>query len=147
MLLLLLSEQLHKISHKHLTKNLLCHYSFCINYYLYLNPFRSLVLFSSVTRIVNARYLVKFKHLTRILGICMIMASGFFILSLALSYNEYRVSFYLSLFSAVIVGVSCALGESTILGFLKDFPSNFVGYFSSGTGFAGIFGIGFLLLM
>lgn len=44
-------------------------------------------------------------------------------------------------------GVGSALGESTTLGFCKGFPSNIVGFFSSGTGFAGIFGSGIILLL
>ena len=48
--------------------------------------------------------------------------------------------FYLSLFASVLVGVGSALGESTLLGFLKTFPGETVGYYSSGTGFAGISG-------
>ena len=33
-----------------------------------------------------------------------------------------------------------------MLGFLKEFPGDLIGYFSSGTGFAGIFGAGSLLI-
>lgn len=44
-------------------------------------------------------------------------------------------------------GCTCALGESTILGFLKGFPSKLVGGFGSGTGFAGVFGSGIFLVL
>ena len=44
-------------------------------------------------------------------------------------------------------GCTCALGESTILGFLKGFPSRLVGAFGSGTGFAGVFGSGIFLVL
>ena len=53
--------------------------------------------------------------------------------------------FYLSLFASVLVGIGSSLGESTLLGFLKTFPSEAVGYYSSGTGFAGISGALILL--
>lgn len=48
--------------------------------------------------------------------------------------------FYLSLLASIIVGVAIALGESTNLGFLKTFPGDNIGYYGSGTGFAGITG-------
>lgn len=57
------------------------------------------------------------------------------------SYNSKEESmFYLALFASVLTGISCGMGEATFLGFLKGFPSHTVGYVSSGTGFAGIFG-------
>ena len=40
-----------------------------------------------------------------------------------------------------------AIGESTLLGFLKNFPGETVGFFGSGTGFAGISGSGSLILL
>ena len=45
------------------------------------------------------------------------------------------------------MGVCQALGEAVMLGFLKAFPSNFVGMFSSGTGLAGFFGAIYVLIM
>ena len=39
------------------------------------------------------------------------------------------------------------MGEATSLGFCKGFPSTTVGFFGSGTGFAGIFGSGILLIL
>lgn len=59
--------------------------------------------------------------------------------------KEYR--FYLSLVASIIIGVTCSLGESNILGLLKGFPSNMVGFFGSGTGFAGILGTSTLLIL
>jgi hypothetical protein len=55
--------------------------------------------------------------------------------------------FYLSLFAAVLVGVGCSLGESTLLGFMKTFPGNTVGYYASGTGCAGISGNLILIIL
>jgi len=48
--------------------------------------------------------------------------------------------FYLSLLASIIVGIGSALGESTNIGFLKTFPGDTIGYYGSGTGFAGITG-------
>ena len=49
-----------------------------------------------------------------------------------------KVFFWLSLLGAIFIGMISALGESTFLGFLKVYPPVCTGYFSSGTGFAGI---------
>mmetsp|Transcript_24652 Transcript_24652/g.30736 ORF Transcript_24652/g.30736 Transcript_24652/m.30736 type:complete len:88 (+) Transcript_24652:412-675(+) len=69
-------------------------------------------------------------------------------LAICSSKREASASlFSLSLLASVFVGVACALGESTALGFLKNFPSKAMGYFSSGTGFAGISGALTLILL
>ena len=39
----------------------------------------------------------------------------------------------------MFIGIASGLGESTILGFCKGFPSRFVGIFCSGIGCSGIF--------
>jgi len=74
------------------------------------------------------------------------MAVGYVLIGVACLNEEYIASFYVSLFASVILGVVSALGESTILGFCKGFPSSIVGYFGSGTGFAGVVGSGVVLL-
>lgn len=48
--------------------------------------------------------------------------------------------FWISLLASIVVGIGIALGESTNLGFMKTFPGNCIGYYGSGTGFAGITG-------
>lgn len=55
--------------------------------------------------------------------------------------------FYLSLLASIMIGVQSALGESTMIGFLKSFPGDTVGFYGSGTGFAGIFGSGILIIL
>ena len=112
-----------------------------------INLYRSLILFSSLTRFVNARFLIKMKHLTRMLINSTDMAIGFIVISFACTYNKVVASFYVSLVASVILGTVSAFGESTVLGFCKGFPSTFVGFFGSGTGFAGVFGSGFILIL
>lgn len=53
----------------------------------------------------------------------------------------------MSLIASILFGTTSALGESTSIGFLKDFPSSTVGFFGSGTGFAGVFGSGSILIL
>ena len=55
--------------------------------------------------------------------------------------------FYLSMFASVMIGIQSSLGESTTLGFLKGFPGETIGFYGSGTGFAGIFGSGTLIVL
>jgi MFS family permease len=90
--------------------------------------------------------MINVKHLTRMLTNTILMIIGFLLIGLACTYDTHISSFYLSLFASVILGVVSALGESTTLGFCKGFPSTVVGYFGSGTGFAGVFGAGVVLL-
>jgi len=55
--------------------------------------------------------------------------------------------FWLSLWATVMLGMTSALGELTVLGFLKNFPPETVGYFTSGTGFAAVCGSGSLIII
>ncbi len=75
------------------------------------------------------------------------MLVAFIIIALASTYTGSITSFYAALGSSVLFGVASSLGESTTLGFCKGFPSDMVGYFGSGTGFAGVFGSGIILLL
>ena len=77
----------------------------------------------------------------------MNMAIGFIVISFACTYNTHEAAFYVSLVASVVLGTVSAFGESTTLGFCKGFPSSVVGYFGSGTGFAGVFGSGMILAL
>jgi len=61
--------------------------------------------------------------------------------------QEYEAFFWFALLCSVVQGAACAIGESSILGFLKGYPGSMIGYFSSGTGFAGIFGTSLLIIL
>jgi battenin len=91
--------------------------------------------------------MIKVKHITRITINSFNMAAGFLIISFACTYNKNVASFYVSLVASVILGTVSSFGESTVLGFCKGFPSSVVGYFGSGTGFAGVFGAGITLIL
>eukprot|EP00347_Sterkiella_histriomuscorum_P007689 403347950 len=108
----------------------------------------SLIVFSGLTRLVNAKYLVKTTHKHRMIINSCLMLSGFILITLACFNDSNQLAFYVALISSLLLGVSSALGESTILGFCQYLPDKqMVGAFSSGTGFAGIFGAGFILSM
>ena len=73
--------------------------------------------------------------------------TSFIVISICCAYKQIPAMFYISLVSAILMGVQSALGESTTLGFLKSFPGDSVGFYGSGTGFAGIFASGTLILL
>jgi len=85
------------------------------------------------------------KHLTRIIVVSVAFTSAFILIAVCSIYTEVGACFFIALFATVICGSATALGESTVLGFLKGFPNNTVGYFSSGTGGAGLSGTLLLL--
>ena len=104
-------------------------------------------MFGTVTRVVNATYLIRVQHKTRILVGSIIGLASFGLIALCCAFNDIPVMFYLSMLATVLVGIQCSLGESTTLGFLKGFPGETIGFYGSGTGFAGIFGSGSLILL
>ena len=106
-----------------------------------------LILLSSVTRLINAKYFIKVQHLSRVGIATILMSLGFLIIAIACTFNMGKRSFWLAIFAALLFGIASSLGESTTLGFCKGFPSTIVGHFGSGTGFAGVFGSGIFLLL
>ena len=105
-----------------------------------------LISLNGIIRLVNARYLLKIKHLYRLYLLLFIASFGFLFLSIATTAKDFY-GFLLALLSSIFVGLSGAIGESLVLGFLKSFPSHLVVGWSSGTGLAGVYGSGFYLLM
>lgn len=101
---------------------------------------RSLILFSSVTRIVNSKFLINVQHKTRIFIVTFTIVASFVIIAICLAYADIAAMFWISLIGSIIAGIGTALGESVNLGFLKTFPGNTIGYYGSGTGMAGITG-------
>ena len=98
-----------------------------------------LLLFGSLTRIVNSsRFLIRTQHLTRIMIVVFFNFSSFVIIAFCCFYETISAMFWVSLCASLFIGVGSALGESVILGFLKTFPGNAIGYYGSGTGMAGI---------
>jgi battenin len=95
-----------------------------------------MVFFSVAVKVISAKYLLKVYHKIRV-GI----AVSFFIMGVTSIILAYKfMSFPLSLFGTMLLGMGGAFGDSAIQGFMKAFPSEiFVGY-SSGTGGAGLFG-------
>ena len=95
-----------------------------------------LVLFSIGVKIFNAKFLLKIYHKVRIAIAVSLFLSGVTCIILALR-NE---TFVLALIGSTLLGMGGAFGEANIQGFIKGFPPETIGAFSSGTGGAGLFG-------
>ena len=76
------------------------------------------------------------------------MIVGYILISIsAYSGNENPIYFAISLVASVFHGLTSCFGESVILGYLKGFPAELVVGWSSGTGFAGVFGAGLVVIL
>lgn len=78
---------------------------------------------------------------------CVFVSLGFLIIGVTAKANMDSYYFFLALGSASLFGAGTALSEVTVIGFCKGFPSSYVGWFTSGTGFSGIIASGFLILL
>lgn len=83
----------------------------------------------------NASVLMKYSPKYRIVANGVIMATGYLVVGLGWFY-----SFYIVMAGALIVGIGSAFGEVSHFGFLRNFPSSYVGPFWSGTGIWGLTG-------
>ena len=97
-------------------------------------------------RFINAKYLIKIRHSIRIAINTGIMLIGYILVVVAESITG-GLGFGLCLIGSVCFGVSSAFGEVVLLGYLKSFPNVLVGAWSSGTGWAGVFGAGIYLIL
>lgn len=104
-----------------------------------------------ISRYVNASLLVNIKHMNRFWIVIILCFIALILISMA-SYKGYQGEtsiewFYLAIFASVLIGISHSLGEATFLGFCNVFPKYVVGFVSSGTGCAGLTGIGSLFFL
>jgi hypothetical protein len=102
-----------------------------------------------MVRIINSKYLLKFEHMTKILWVSIAWTCGFltFFGSFQLVGVNDTLGFVISLFASIICGAFTSVGNSTIIGYMKAIPAEFVLGWSSGTGIAGITGSGTYLLL
>ncbi len=110
---------------------------------------RCLTLFSSLVWVVNSRFLLHFRHMTKVVWVAVAWACGFLLFFGAfqlLGVND-TLGFVISLLASVVCGTFTSVGNSTIVGFMKAIPPENVLGWSSGTGIAGITGSGVYLLL
>jgi len=101
--------------------------------------------FGGFVKFFNSKYLINVKHSVRLTINSGIMLVAYILIA-AVTIKQFEAGFWISLFCALLHGGASSLGESTILGLMKGFPSRLVGAFSSGTGFAGVGGTAIFLI-
>ena len=107
----------------------------------------SLTSISFFTKMGNALYLQRTTHRLRVLCTVCFNLLGIATLSVALyaPSGSPPHHFVTALVALMILGGACSFSENVLVGFLKMFPPKLSGAWSSGTGFAGLFGALFYL--
>lgn len=105
-----------------------------------------LIFFNLFIRVFNMKFFIKLKHTTRIIINTGVLMAAYTIIAVASNYHTFTAFVFALIASALMGGGSC-FGESTVLGYLKGYPSEVVLGWSSGTGFAGVFGAGISILI
>lgn len=107
-----------------------------------------LTVFGGVVRVLNSRYLLKFKHQNKIIWVVIAWSTGFtiFFFSYMLIGKNDTIGFIMSLTATVIIGSFASVGDATIIGFMKAIPAENIAGWSSGTGIAGLTGAGLYLI-
>ena len=112
----------------------------------------ALIIFNSISRFINSKYCITISYFKRILGLSFYFCFGYVFLFTVLTIIDnskdfdQQLAFFLSLIPAVIMGTGQSFGEATFLGYIRTFPEDYVSGWSSGTGFAGIFGASLSLI-
>ena len=99
-------------------------------------------------RVLNSAWLLKYRHLPRIVANFIFILFGFILLILGTYYCENpdftkkirNFFFYLSLVGCMFYGIASSFGDSTILGYLKCLPPDILVGYTSGTGISGLVG-------
>jgi hypothetical protein len=104
------------------------------------------IVFASLVQFLNSWLLINIKHIHRLTFNSFYMLAAYLLITVVTIW-QFEAGFWIALVAALMHGTSAAFSESTVLGFMKGFPSRLVAPFSTGTGFAGIFGSGILLLL
>lgn len=72
---------------------------------------------------------------------------AFILIAMACRDNAWSIMFWVAVLASVLTGMSQGFGEALFLSFTRRYPSYTIGYVSAGTGAAGIFATGTLLLV
>lgn len=112
----------------------------------------AIIICSSLTRVVNSKFCIRFAYMTRVIILSIYFLVGYLLLFTILLIVDSDpnfsklLAFCLSLIPSFIMGTGQAFGEANILGYLRTFPEGYVSGWSTGTGFAGVVGAGISLL-
>ena len=116
----------------------------------------ALILFNSISRFINSKFCITISYFKRVLGLSIYFCFGYLFLFTVLTIIDKKkedgdefnhiLAFVLTLIPAVIMGTGQSFGEATFLGYIRTFPEDYVSGWSSGTGFAGVFGASLSLI-
>ena len=104
----------------------------------------SCIIFSSIMRVLNSKFFIKVPYKKRVIALSILMIFGYLSMFIILKLhhskleNQNTLCFLLSLIPSCLLGASYAFGENAILAYLKLFPKEFLGGWSSGTGLSGL---------
>ena len=98
-----------------------------------------------IAPIINALYLLKIKHKSKITFVLICLFLEYVALSICFQIDDHNTGFYLSVLIAFLVGICQSMGEITCMGFLKGIDDESIGGWASGTGISGV-AAGFIVL-
>jgi len=95
---------------------------------------------SLLVRVFNTKFLLQFRHKSKIVWVVAAWCIGFAGYAGAVLISNKDLGFAVALACTIIIGCHTSIGSMTIVGFMKALPPKSISGYSSGTGFAGISG-------
>lgn len=99
-----------------------------------------------LTRLCHMKFCIKTNYKLKFIIIAFLSTAGYLSFFFILNNTDYdhksslKSSFFYSLIPTMLLGSVQTLGEVSIVGYLKKYPSTWINSFSSGTGLAGALG-------
>ena len=107
----------------------------------------SVILSGILMQMANSRWFLKVNHKFKSRLVAFGFTLGYLLMIASLQFHSKNPKechdgwgFIIMLIGALVYGISCALSNCTMYGFMKVFPSKVISGYVSGTGMAGIFG-------
>ena len=104
----------------------------------------ALILFSSLTRVINSKYCINISYYVRVLILSSQFCIGYIALYFILHSSKIRrrknMAFWLTMIPTTIVGMGESFGEVTILGFIGTLKGNYISGWNIGSALAGVSG-------
>ena len=92
-----------------------------------------------LARMYNANYLIQKPHDIRLFYVCMFQALAYSLLACAIVYPTESFGIPCASLAALIFQASRAIGEATIVGYIKAIPQELICTFGTGTGIGDMF--------
>ena len=104
----------------------------------------ALIIFSSLTRLINSKYCLNISYYIRIIILSVQFFIGYISFFCILAYNKMlrnkNKAFWLSMIPTTLVGISESFGEVTVLGYVGTFKGNYISGWNIGSALAGVCG-------